>query len=70
MVTVANFSKKQSHYAFPCNGGLYTKILDSADTTWLGPGSALPEKTKFGDNHTICPLSMAVFINQKVKNNG
>jgi maltooligosyltrehalose trehalohydrolase len=66
LVTVANFGKSESHYSFPCSGGLYDKVLDSADVKWLGPGSAIPETASLGDKHTICPLSMAVFLNRKV----
>jgi hypothetical protein len=43
-------------------------VLDSADTDWEGPGSSLPGRAKLGDKHTICPFSMAVYSNRKVKN--
>jgi maltooligosyltrehalose trehalohydrolase len=66
LVSVANFSKSESHYSFPCSGGLYDKVLDSADIKWLGPGSAIPETASLGDKHLICPLSIAVFLNRKV----
>ena len=68
VVTVANFSKIDQNYSFPCAGGTYVKILDSADTNWSGPGSALPGKTKLGDTHAICPSSMAVYIKSEEKN--
>jgi maltooligosyltrehalose trehalohydrolase len=70
MVTVNNFGNQECCYRFPCEGGSYYKVLDSADATWFGSGSALPEKANLGDRHTICPLSIAVFVNQKVKHNG
>lgn len=70
MVSVANFGKKEGNYGFPCSGGLYWKVLDSADIAWSGPGSGLPATASLGDRHTICPLSMAVFVNQETKNNG
>jgi maltooligosyltrehalose trehalohydrolase len=68
VVTLANFSKIDQNYSFPCAGGTYLKILDSADINWSGPGSALPGKTKLGDTHAICPSSMAVYIKSKEKN--
>jgi hypothetical protein len=61
LITVANFGKKEGSYTFPCSGGLYRKVLDSADVAWFGPGSLLPEKANLGDRHIICPLSLAVF---------
>jgi maltooligosyltrehalose trehalohydrolase len=67
MVTVANFGKQSEQYRFPFGGGSYIKFLDSADTAWLGPGSGLPKKAELGDEHTINPLSMSVFIKQKEK---
>ncbi len=70
LVSVANFGEKESKYTFPCSGGFYIKALDSADVKWLGPGSMVPETAKLGDNQSIRPLSIAVFSNQKVKNNG
>jgi len=65
MVTVANFSNLERKYRFPCTGGIYVKVLDSADTDWAGSGSALPSKAKLGDRHTIGPLSMAVYLKSK-----
>ena len=65
MVTVANFSNHERNYRFPCTGGVYVKVLDSADNDWAGPVSALPSKAKLGDRHTICPLSMAVYLKSK-----
>ncbi len=67
MAIVANFDKQSSSYHFPCEGGLYFKILDSADINWLGPGSGLPKNANLGDEHKICPLSLSVFINKKEK---
>ncbi len=67
MVTVANFGNQICHYMFPFNDGSYVKVVDSADTAWLGPGSVLPVRAEFGDEHTICPLSMSVFLKQKEK---
>ena len=67
MAIIANFDKQSSSYHFPCEGGLYFKILDSADINWLGPGSGLPKNANLGDEHKICPLSLSVFINKKEK---
>ncbi len=68
VVTVANFSKVNQNYCFPCKGGDFIKLLDSADTVWAGTGSALPMNTKQGDAHIICPLSLAVYVMTKEKN--
>ncbi len=67
MAIVANFDKQSSSYHFPCEGGLYFKVLDSADINWMGPGSGLPKNANLGDEHKICPLSLSVFINKKEK---
>jgi hypothetical protein len=70
MLIVANFSKQNNQYSFSGSGGEYIKILDSADTAFFGPGSILPRTAKLKDKHVISPLSMAVFLNRKAKNNG
>jgi len=70
LVTINNFGNRECSYRFPCKGESYCKVLDSADTAWFGPGSALPKEANFGDIHTICPLSIAVFVNKQAKING
>jgi maltooligosyltrehalose trehalohydrolase len=70
MLIVANFSKQNNQYSFPGGEGSYVKILDSADAAFSGPGSTLPRIAKLEDKHVICPLSMAVFLNRKAKNDG
>jgi maltooligosyltrehalose trehalohydrolase len=64
LVTIHNFGNRECSYRFPCKEGSYFKVLDSADTDWFGPGSELPKKANFDDIHTICPLSIAVFVKQ------
>ncbi len=61
IIVIVNFSKSSQKYSFPCKGEGYVKILDSAETDWAGPGSFLPENTKQGEAHVICPFSIAVY---------
>ena len=62
---VASFGKQDSRYRFPFEGGSFVKVLDSADIAWLGPGSAVPQTAKLGDEHTICAQSLSVFLNRE-----
>jgi maltooligosyltrehalose trehalohydrolase len=64
---VANFSNETCIYAFPFEGGVYTKILDSTDGAWGGPGAILPNKAKAGDNHTVPPFTFAVYLKMQSK---
>jgi maltooligosyltrehalose trehalohydrolase len=64
---IANFGSCEAQYRFPCRGGKYVKMMDSADACWDGPGSILPAKTRFGDEHVICPLSLSVYISAEAK---
>jgi maltooligosyltrehalose trehalohydrolase len=59
-LVVANFSGRQSSYIFP-NDGTYTKILDSADLAYGGPGATLPLTTKKDDKHRILAFNLAVY---------
>jgi maltooligosyltrehalose trehalohydrolase len=61
VVTIANFAKEERDFQFPSDGGTYTKILDSADQIFLGPGSILTHTAKLGDRQTICPMSISVY---------
>ncbi len=67
-VIVANFSGIEIEYYFPCSGEMYLKILDSADTSYDGPGSFLPSETKFGDKHSVRPFSIAFYLKSKGEN--
>lgn len=42
-------------------GGIWRKILDSADTKWMGEGSKMPEKLIHAQEVTICPQSFALY---------
>ena len=67
LTLIANFSKSVQDYRFSCQGEGFEKILDSADIEWAGPGSLMPRLTDFGTMHSICPLSITVFV-RKNKN--
>lgn len=42
-------------------GGIWQKILDSADSQWMGSGSAMPEKLIREQEVTLCPQSFVVY---------
>ena len=66
-VIIANFSNQQRAYTFSFGGGIFTKVLDSADVAWAGPGSSLPYKAVKGDNHVIQAFNVGVFLQSNVK---
>ncbi|HEY9673567.1 MAG TPA: malto-oligosyltrehalose trehalohydrolase [Waterburya sp.] len=57
---IMNFNDKNVTFqASP--GGIWRKILDSADTQWMGSGSSMPEKLIREQEVTICPQSFALY---------
>ncbi len=67
LVIVGNFSVVQQGFQFPFKGKEYIKVLDSADSQWAGPGSSLPNKVSVGDKLSMNQFSIAVFLNQMVR---
>lgn len=55
-----NFNKKEVN--FQANlGGIWRKILDSADTQWAGSGSIMPKRLIHEQEVTIHPHSLALY---------
>jgi maltooligosyltrehalose trehalohydrolase len=61
---IANCSSKPVTYTFPFGDGIYTKILDSADSSWNGPGPLLPTLATRGDEHMMSGFNLAVFLKE------
>lgn len=59
--SILNFNQQDVNFQANVPSGNWRKILDSADTKWMGSGSALPEKLTSGQELTIKPLSFAVY---------
>ncbi len=57
---ILNFEEKEVNFK-PSPGGIWRKILDSADVKWMGSGSTLPEKLIHEQDVTICPQSFALY---------
>ncbi len=56
-----NFSREDRTTELPLPEGTWTKILDSSDRTWKGPGSLLPVKIKERQKTTIRGRSFVVY---------
>ncbi|MGE5295223.1 MAG: malto-oligosyltrehalose trehalohydrolase [Solirubrobacterales bacterium] len=56
-----NFSSESQTIRLPAQRMAWTKILDSADPKWEGPGSALPDAIRNQRELTIPPRSLAVY---------
>jgi maltooligosyltrehalose trehalohydrolase len=61
MQCVMNFSGKQQCLELYCPSAHWNKILDSAETIWLGPGSSIPEAVQSTEIVTISPTSIVLF---------
>jgi maltooligosyltrehalose trehalohydrolase len=57
---VMNFDREEATFIAPPSGG-WTKLLDSANEEWEGPGSLLPELIEPGQRLTINGLSLALY---------
>lgn len=66
-IAVFNFADKESAVMLPVPEGAWEKRLDSAEKTWLGKGSRLPEKFESKGEVTITvePESLALFTNSE-----
>ena len=58
---IMNFSESERQFRINATAGVWTKILDSAETKWDGPGSDLPQTVKGRARLTICGRSVALF---------
>jgi maltooligosyltrehalose trehalohydrolase len=61
MQCVMNFAEKQQRLKLYAPRVRWKKILDSAETTWLGPGSMLPEAVQSTEIVVIPPTSIVLF---------
>ncbi|MBV8885776.1 MAG: malto-oligosyltrehalose trehalohydrolase [Chroococcidiopsidaceae cyanobacterium CP_BM_RX_35] len=58
---VMNFNKSNTTFMPSLTSSNWQKILDSADTKWMGPGVVMPEKLIPGNSLTIPPQSFALY---------
>jgi len=61
IVALFNFSTDASTVEMPLPVGAWKLVLDSADTTWGGPGSAAQHVVRSGDPITLQPHSAALY---------
>jgi maltooligosyltrehalose trehalohydrolase len=59
---IFNFNRADTGLDAPLTDGNWSKVLDSSDTAWEGPGSLLPDMIKHGDEIKIRALSFALFV--------
>jgi len=58
---IMNFSKQLQPLKLDVPRARWKKILDSAETSWLGPGSTLPDTVQSMETVTISPTSIVLF---------
>ena len=58
-----NFGDQPANFAADVPAGTWSKLLDSADTIWMGPGSTVPERLAGGNGgrYRIQPKSLCLF---------
>ncbi len=61
VMSFMNFSNEVQTMALTHIEGEYQKVLDSADTMWLGSGQVAPEKIAKGETLTLQPWHFVVF---------
>jgi maltooligosyltrehalose trehalohydrolase len=62
-----HFGKQEESLSLPLSEGIWRKQLDSADTTWSGPGSTVPLEILSGGEVSLrlSPESFALFVREK-----
>lgn len=58
---ILNFNQQQVAFTPALPQGNWKKILDSAEATWMGPGSTLPEKITSDPELIVTPHSFALY---------
>jgi maltooligosyltrehalose trehalohydrolase len=58
---ILNFNKQQVTFTAALPQGNWKKILDSADSKWIGAGSTLPDKITSEQQLTVKPQSFALY---------
>ncbi|MBE0479343.1 MAG: malto-oligosyltrehalose trehalohydrolase [Dehalococcoidia bacterium] len=66
-ITLFHFGKEPVELSLPFPSGNWRKRIDSSDGTWLGPGSAIPEKLTSDGGSTVQlrPQSFMLFLQGK-----
>ena len=62
---VFNFNRADVSLTAPITEGNWTKVLDSSDRIWEGPGSLLPSKIIRGEEMGVRGLSFALFTTDR-----
>lgn len=58
---IMNFGDRSTSFSAPLPAGSWSKLLDSADEKWMGPGAELPEKLLPDESYTIPAKSIALY---------
>ena len=58
---IMNFNKEPAQACIDVPEGTWNKLLDSADTTWMGPGALLSDILQREETCSIPPLSIALY---------
>ena len=60
---VFNFGSKEARWESLTYKGKWEKLFDSAEESWLGPGSKAPSIFENGQHVTVSPLSVVAYTN-------
>jgi len=62
VLCIMNFCRETVQWTCDTGNGIWNKIINSADKSWLGPGSSDPQTLEQGTTLTVPPLSFVVYI--------
>jgi maltooligosyltrehalose trehalohydrolase len=65
VLCVFNFGEKEESWESGAHRGKWTKLFDSAEKIWLGPGSDAPGMCENGRSVAVSPFSFVVYVNTR-----
>jgi maltooligosyltrehalose trehalohydrolase len=63
---ILNFNGSRSSFRLPLRPGRWTKLLDSSDGKWNGPGAACPDAAEGLMEFTAAPRSCALYVQEEI----
>jgi maltooligosyltrehalose trehalohydrolase len=61
VICLFSFSRDETSFPFPTEGGHWWKLVDSADSRWQGPGPTLPKEVQGQTRVVLPPMSCALY---------
>ena len=66
-MTVLHFGSEEIKFKLNAREGIWTKLLDSADIRWLGPGANMPDEAHFSGAMDIAMQAKSVCLLLRVQ---